>query len=84
MMSEITREMLVTAQAINNAQLVLVRISTPIFLVVGNISEILNIIIFVQRTFRNNSCAIYFLAAACIRILFINFTILFNGLSLGK
>jgi len=77
-------EMLATIQAIEAARLAFVRISTPILCVLGNIGEILNIIIFVQRIFRTNSCAIYFLAASCTRLLFINFTILRNDLTLGK
>jgi len=77
-------EMLATIQAIEAARLAFVRISTPILLILGNIGEILNIIIFLQRIFRNNSCAIYFLAASCTRLLFINWTILLNDLALGK
>ncbi|UJR10940.1 hypothetical protein I4U23_015125 [Adineta vaga] len=45
--------------------------------------EILNIIIFVQRTFRTNSCAIYFFAASCAQLIFIYFTIFLNGLLIG-
>ena len=76
--------MIATAQAIQATKIPLVRVTTFILVILGNISEILNIVIFVQRTFRSNSCAIYFLAAACTRLIFINFTILPNGLSLGK
>lgn len=77
-------EMLAMIQAINNARISLVRISTPILMVFGNIGELLNIIVFLQPAFRSNSCAIYFLAAALTRLFFIDYTILINGLSLGK
>ncbi|CAF1489618.1 unnamed protein product [Adineta steineri] len=76
-------EILATIQAIQTAEISLVRISSPILMIFGNIGEILNIIIFIQRTFRNNSCAIYFLAASCVRLIFINFTIFLNDLSIG-
>jgi len=71
-MSTTVIEMLDTIQAIQAAEIALVRISTPILFILGNIGEILNITIFIQRIFRNNSCAIYFLAASCARLLFIN------------
>lgn len=77
-------EMFATIQAMVATETALVRISTPILIVLGNFGEILNIIIFLQRIFRRNSCAIYFLAAACTRLVFINTTILLNGLSVGK
>ena len=73
-----------TTQDIVSAKVALAQISTPILLILGNIGEILSISIFVQRIFRENSCAIYFLAAACTRLFFINLAILFNGLTLGK
>ncbi len=76
--------MLATVQAILATEVTFVQISTPILLILGNVGEFLNLIIFLQRTFRTNSCAIYFLAASCARLLFINFTILLNGLSIGK
>ena len=76
--------MLETIQKIDNAKTVLARISTPILIVFGNISEIMTIIILVQRVFRKNSCAIYFLAASCTRLFYVNYMILLNGLSLGK
>lgn len=76
-------QMLATAQAISNARILLAQISTPIVMVLGNIGEILNIIIFAQRTFRKNACAIYFLVASFTRLFFINFTILLDGLSFG-
>jgi hypothetical protein len=72
------------AQAILVADVAFVRISTPILLILGNIGEILNLIIFLQRSFRANSCASYFLAASCSRLFFINYTILLNDLSIGK
>ena len=77
-------DMLAAIEAVNNAKNALVRISTPILLVFGNISEFISIIILIQPTFRKNSCAIYFLAASCIRLIYINYMILLNGLSLGK
>ena len=83
-MSAAFLDMVATAQAILAVEVTFVRVTTFILVILGNISEILNIVIFVQRTFRSNSCAIYFLAAACTRLIFINFTILPNGLSLGK
>ena len=83
-MSTVTIEMLVTIQTITDVQNTLVRITTPMLLVIGNIGEMLSIIIFLQRNFRNNTCAIYFLAAACARLIFINSFILLNGLSHGK
>lgn len=83
-MSSMTMEMYLTIQSILATEIALVRISTPILLIFGNFGEILNIIIFLQRNFRTNSCAIYFLAAACTRLVFINTTILLNDLSIGK
>ena len=83
-MSEALLQMFATIQAINAALVDLVKISTPILLVLGNFGEISSVIVFVQRTFRTNSCAIYLLAASCIRLLFINFTILTNYLAVGK
>lgn len=73
-----------TTRDIVNAKVALAQISTPALLILGNIGEILSISIFVQRIFRANACAIYFLAAACTRLFFINLAILFNGLVLGK
>ena len=73
-----------TIQTITNARILLAQIATPILIVLGNIGEILNIIIFSQRTFRNNACAIYFLVASCTRLFFINFTILLDGLLFGR
>ena len=75
---------MMSIETIDNAKKGLVQISTPILLFLGNIGEILSIMIFVKRTFRNNACAIYFLGASCARLLFINHTILFNGLGIGK
>lgn len=75
---------LATIQTITNARALLAQIATPILIVLGNIGEILNIIIFSQRNFRKNACAIYFLVASCTRLFFINFTILLNGLTFGK
>jgi hypothetical protein len=83
-MAETALEEFATIEAILAAEVALVRISTPILLILGYIGEILNIIIFVQRIFRTNSCAIYFLAASCTRLVFITFTVLLNDLSLGK
>ena len=77
-------EMYATIQALLAANVVLVKIMTPILVILGDVGELLNVLVFVQANFRNNSCAIYFLAAACIRLVFINYTILFNGLSIGK
>ena len=71
-------------QVIANVQAVLIRTSTPILFVVGNIGEALSILIFAQRVFRKNSCAIYLLAASCARLIFINCLILSDGLSFGK
>ena len=83
MMPTTAMEMLGTIQTITNVRIILARISTPILLISGNLGEILSIVIFAQPIFRNNSCAIYFLAASCSRLLFINFLILFSGLSFG-
>ncbi|UJR10937.1 hypothetical protein I4U23_015122 [Adineta vaga] len=75
--------MYATMQSILAARSTFVQVSSIILLIFGNIGEILNIIIFVQRSFRTNSCAIYFLAASCARLIFIDFTILLNDLSMG-
>lgn len=83
-MSASLMEMYATIQALLAANVVLVKITTPILVIIGDVGELLNVLVFVQANFRNNSCAIYFLAAACIRLVFINYTILFNGLSIGK
>ena len=77
-------EMFATIQAVTNARVALAQISTPILLIFGNIGEMLSILIFFQRTFRINSCVLYFLAASCIRLFYMNFTVLLNGLALGK
>lgn len=77
-------DMFASIQAVTNARVALAQISTPILLVFGNIGEMLSIIIFTRRTFRTNSCALYFLAASCTRLFYMNFTILLNGLALGK
>lgn len=77
-------QIFLTIQTINAIKIDLVRISTPILLILGNFGEISSVIVFVQRTFRTNSCAIYLLAASCTRLVFINFTILLNGLTVGK
>ena len=83
-MSTIDFQTFATIQAIIVAQIDLVKISTPIMLILGNFGEISSIIVFVQRTFRTNSCAISFLAASCLRLLFINYVILSNGLAVGN
>lgn len=75
---------LATAEAIMAAAIDLTRISTIILLILGNVGEILNFVIFVQRTFRNNPCAIYFLAASCARLFFINYVMVLNDITLGK
>ena len=83
-MSIVDLETFATMQAINSIQIDLVKISTPILLILGNFGEISSVIVFVQRIFRTNSCVIYLLAASCTRLFFINFTILLNGLAIGK
>ena len=83
-MSTVGLQTFATIQAIIAAQIELVKISTPILLIIGNFGEISSIIVFIQRTFRTNSCAIYFLAASCVRLLFINYILISNGLAVGK
>ena len=83
-MQQTMAEVFATIQAILDAQITFGRISTLILLILGNIGELLNIIVFLRRTFRTNSCAIYFLAAAGTRLLFLDLIILLNGLAIGK
>ena len=83
-MSTIDLQTFATIQAMVVAQIELIKISTPILFILGNFGDISNVIILAQRTFRTNSCAIYFLAASCVRLLFINYVILSNGLAVGK
>lgn len=83
-MSVTTAEILATIQTIANIQAAFIRISTTILVIVGNIGEALSILVFAQRVFRNNSCAIYLFAASCGRLIFIDSLILFDGLSFGN
>ncbi|UJR16877.1 hypothetical protein I4U23_003775 [Adineta vaga] len=82
-MATSSTEIYVSIQAILSVKVSLAQITIPILLIFGNIGEILNIIIFVRRTFRTNSCVIYFLAASCTRLIFINCSILLTYFALG-
>lgn len=50
-------------------------ISMPIFLVLGTVGNILNCLVFLQKTLRSNSCSMYFVAASISYLLFLDFGI---------
>lgn len=54
----------------------LIRYGMSTYLVLGNFGNLFNIIIFRQRRFRNNSCALYLLVASIVNIFIINFGVI--------
>ncbi|CAF4708777.1 unnamed protein product [Rotaria socialis] len=50
-------------------------ISMPIFLTLGTVGNLLNCLVFLQKTLRSNSCSIYFVAASIAYLLFLDFSI---------
>ena len=51
-----------TLIAMASVQTYLFRIVCPIFIIVGTVGSILNLVVFTQKTLRKNPCSIYFIA----------------------
>ena len=69
--------------SIKLAQLYLYKIGGPILIVLGNISCIINLIIFTRKNLRKSPCSIYFIAFNISNFILINFLILLTTLLSG-
>ncbi|UJR29469.1 hypothetical protein I4U23_010681 [Adineta vaga] len=55
-------------------QLELIRIGLPICIIIANVSSILGLFVFLQKTMRNNPCVIYFIVYMITNLIYIDFT----------
>lgn len=61
----------------------LYQIGGPIFIVIGSIGSILNLIVFTQRTLRKNPCSTYFIAYNVANFLYMYGSLLSLTLDIG-
>ena len=66
-----------------NTLVLLFRIGNPILMVVGTLGSVLNLLVFTQKTLRNEPCSKYFIAANIINLLHIYGTILSTMFTIG-
>jgi hypothetical protein len=59
-----------------NIQEYLTRYGMSVYLIFGNLGNLFNIIIFCQRSHRNNSCSLYLLVASIMNIFILNFGVI--------
>jgi hypothetical protein len=63
-------------EILNNIIVYIYRYITPLIYILGNVGNLLSVVIFLKKSWQKNVCVFYFLIAICLSTVYLNFTIL--------
>ena len=72
-----------TLAALSSVQYYLFRFACPIVMLLGSIGGIINLMVFIQKILRKNSCSIYFIAYNIVNIIYIYAAPFYATLNIG-